>query len=178
MGDSKTASGEWQPLLMASLRAETGLYQNESFTIRATSGSSVANYAALINTYLSDVPQEARYVLINLGVNELPALPSSATWQSNYLTILDAVNARYPNAQILVAKPWRAGFDAAADTVAGWIDSVVAARSSFTALGHDERGWLKGADNGATMTTDGVHYSSAGNTEAAEQWLTAIMVFE
>jgi hypothetical protein len=38
----------------------------------------------------------------------------------------------------------------------------------------DERVWLEGGDDGATMTTDGVHYSSAGQTACAAAWQTVL----
>jgi len=48
------------------------------------------------------------------------------------------------------------------------------ARPGVAYLGHDERVWLEGGDDGATMTTDGRHYSAAGQAECAAQWRSVI----
>jgi hypothetical protein len=56
-----------------------------------------------------------------------------------------------------------------ADEFAGWIDTLIVARA-YVRAGPDERVWLKGQDDGATNTTDGVHYSAAGQTACAGKW--------
>lgn len=96
------------------------------------------------------------------------------TWQNNYLSIIDAIHTTYPNAKIYISKVWRRTFNTECDTLAGWIDNIVAARSAFVFVADDERGWMKGADDGATMTTDGVHYSAAGETEKVNQMKTVL----
>jgi hypothetical protein len=104
-----------------------------------------------------------------LGVNDTTALPAEATWKANYLYIVDAMNVKWPNAIIYIAKVWGRTETADCNTLAGWIDDIVASRA-FLRVGHDERGWLEGGDDGVTMTTDGIHYSVAGNAECAAQW--------
>jgi lysophospholipase L1-like esterase len=118
-------------------------------------------------------------ILLNLGVNDLGftapgSLPNQTTWQNNYIAIIDALNAQWPSVPIYLMKPWKQGFDANCDTLAGWIDNVIAARPAAAFAGPDERTWLKSGDNGATRTSDGVHYSAAGHTECAAQWKTTL----
>lgn len=113
--------------------------------------------------------------LINIGVNDFSgALPDQTAWQNAMLSLIDRISYRWPDSAIYIMRPWARGFDTRADTMAGWIDNVIAARPTRAALGPDERVWLKGADDGATMTTDGTHYSAAGNAEVVEQWLTTL----
>jgi hypothetical protein len=126
-------------------------------------------------TMLGPASVNVTRILFNLGVTNFAALPAQATWEADYAYLLDALHAKYPAALIYCARPWAVGYDAEADTLAGWLATVVAARSPWAQLGHDERVWLKGADNGATMTSDGVHYSyPAGFAAAAAQWMTAL----
>lgn len=102
--------------------------------------------------------------MYNIGVNDFVA-GTHAQWVADVEYVADAVHARWPAAIFYITKPWKSGFDSTADTYAGWVDEIVAART-FARVGDDERVWLKGADNGATNTTDGIHYSAAGETAA------------
>ena len=114
--------------------------------------------------------------MLNWGANEMvwAGLPAEATWRGYYTTILDAIHAKWPDATCYLMRPWAQGQDADAATLSGWISTVVAARSSFAAVGPDEAVWLKGVDDGATNTTDGVHYSTAGHAAAVTAWLTVL----
>jgi lysophospholipase L1-like esterase len=117
----------------------------------------------------------SNHVFINLGVNDwVSGLPNETTWKANYQTIIDAVHAKFADAKIYIVKPWSRNHNSDAVTVAGWIDDIIAANSGVVFAGHDESGWLKGADDGATMTSDGVHYSTAGNAECISQWETVL----
>ena len=106
---------------------------------------------------------------MNWGANEMsggngtddPAqLPSAATWNANYLAIIDYVHGRFPNATIYLMYPWRRGYDNQAAELHDRIDTIVAARSGLVFGGADEAVWLKWTDNGDTESADGVHYSS------------------
>jgi hypothetical protein len=113
--------------------------------------------------------------MVNVGVNDFSLSLTSGEWIGYMQTIIDAIHTKWPRALIYVAKPWSRGFDATADTFAGWVDTLVASRSSFASVGTDERVWLKGSDNGTTMTTDGTHYSvPTGQAENAAQWRTVL----
>lgn len=108
-------------------------------------------------------------ILMNWGVNDVAAMPAEATWKANYLAIIDAVTAKWPSGQIYITRPWKRGFTAECNILAGWITDIVAARSN-THVGPDERIWLEHGDDGVGYTSDGVHYNTAGNLVAAEQW--------
>jgi hypothetical protein len=115
------------------------------------------------------------WALIDIGVNDtLAPATGQAAFEASLGSVLDKIHAAWPSCQIRVAKVWARGRDALCDTVAGYIDNVLSTRAAFAAVGHDERVWMKGADDGATMSYDGVHYSAAGNAECAVQWHTAM----
>jgi hypothetical protein len=114
-------------------------------------------------------PDTISIVLMNWGANEMsggngtddPAqLPSAATWNANYLSIIDYVHGRCPNAVIYIMSPWRRGYDnQAAELRTRIIGTIVPART-FAREGPDESVWMKWIDNGNTRSADGVHYSS------------------
>lgn len=175
IGDSKTAGGLWQPVLVASLNnaGTCKLWQERPSKI-AVGGTTVEYWATNIATWLASAVGTPDYVLINLGVNEMASLPAEATWENNYQIVIDAVKTKYPQALIWLVRPWKRGYTAAANTIAGWIDTIVSSNLGVVYVGPDERIWLEGGDDGATMTTDGIHYSDAGVVEASNQWSTIL----
>lgn len=166
-GDSKTLGGTWEATLETALETASG--REWSTWQIARGGHTVAQMQALIDADLLGLHQNPAHILCNLGANDSSPLPVEATWKANYLYIADAMHTKWPNALIYIAKAWVQGRDAACDTLATWTDDIVASRA-FLRAGHDERVWLEGGDNGATMTSDGVHYSVAGSAECAAQW--------
>jgi hypothetical protein len=112
------------------------------------------------------------YIFINLGVNDVGyippwSLPDEVVWKSNYLALVDACHAQWPAAQIYLSKPWKAqsgGNDISFDTLATWIDAIVAQRSSFVQVGDDERLWFKPKASG--LSVDGIHPNKAGQLAA------------
>jgi lysophospholipase L1-like esterase len=147
------------------------------YTNVGVNSTTVASWATNISTVLNGIAtlNVHNYVFINLGVNDWGGgLPNETTWKANYQTIIDAVVAKWPTAKIYIAKPWDRGYTSSATTMAGWIDDLISANSGVVYAGHNESVWLKGADDGATMTSDGIHYSAAGNTECAAQWETVL----
>ena len=139
-------------------------------------GGTLASFAANITSHLNNAMRGAgiypTVICINYGVNDI-VQGTTANYEANYLTAVDAIHARWPDALIYISKVWSQGNDTICDTLATKVDNVIAARS-FTRLADDERVWLKGADNGATMTTDGVHYSVAGQAEKLNQMKTVL----
>jgi len=141
-------------------------------------GTTVALRAAAIANDLANGIGVPTYFLINLGANDVGdaswATITEAGWTVGLTAIVDAMHAKAPNAHIYIMRPWRQGYDARCDSLAAWINDVVTSRSSFCHLGPDERVFLKGADDGATMTADGTHPNHAGYVETAAQWKTAL----
>lgn len=144
--------------------------------MRGKGGETLGGASTRVITDLAGIPNrpEPLYALLNWGVNEMAGLPAEATWESYYYTILDAIHAKWPNTKCYIMRPWKVGYDAQAATLNGWITTIVAARSTFAYVGPDEAVWLKAGDNGATNTSDGVHYSTAGHAAAVTAWLTVL----
>ena len=174
MGDSKTDDDSWVYQLLASLMSGTGYEWSESPTRFATTGWTTANLKTYIDANLASQTGRGDKVLINIGANDLASLPVEATWKSNMTSILDSIHTWNASALVYVAKPWSRGQTVNANTYAGWINDVLATRSSFAFVGPDERVWLENGDDGATYTSDGAHYSAAGETECAAQWKTIL----
>ncbi len=144
----------------------------------AVSGATVASLKSSIDSLIAvhDANSEtSNYVfLMNLGANDASGLPAEATWKANYQYMIDALIVKYHTAKIYIAKPWRRNMLAACNLMAGYIDDLIAANPTTCFAGHDERTWLEGGDDGATMTYDGIHYSTAGLAECAAQWQTIL----
>ncbi len=124
---------------------------------------------------LAGQPNNHTHVVINLGVNDF-GIATMGPWIADMETVIDAVHARYPQASIWVMYPWKRSFDATAATYHTWVDQIITDRP-FVIAGPDEAVWLKGSDDGATNTYDGIHYSYAsgppnGETACAAQWQT------
>lgn len=112
---------------------------------------------------------------MNIGVNDwYTGMPNETTWKTNYQTIIDALHTKWASVKIYITKPWNRNHDADAITMAGWIDDLITANPLVLYEADDESDWLKGADNGAAMTLDGTHYSTAGNTEKKNQAMTVL----
>lgn len=134
------------------------------------SGYTVATYKDIIDARLAASDIEQDYVLINLGTNDVQAMPTEATWKSNYQYIVDAMHTKWPSALIYITKPWRSGYITEPVTMAGWIDDLIAANTGLCFEGINENVWFQ---NGvATYSDDGIHYNTAGSTEAINQWVT------
>jgi hypothetical protein len=171
IGDSKTytAGNTWPATLTADLNAaDAGVATWRSDNIGAAA-SGASYWAANIGAKLAAQPDYHGVVLINIGVNDFVSA-TQVQWVADMGTMLDAIHSKWPQATLYLMRPWKRGYDAKADEFVGWIDMLIAGRS-FLRSGPDERVWLKGSDDGNTMTTDGVHYSVAGEAACAAQWL-------
>lgn len=169
VGDSKTYDGgnTWPASLVSNLNSATP-GTTWSKTNLGTGGNTAHNAQINIDTQLAALSENHAVVLINLGVNDFDNATETA-WKADILYVADAIHTKWPQTVVRMMRPWKRSNDATADTYAGWIADIIAART-FIVAGPDERTWLKGADDGATMTTDGIHYSAAGETECAAQW--------
>lgn len=171
IGDSKTAAGLAQSGFVGTLGPD-GIAVTHS--TNATTGWTMANHAAAIDAYLASSTASPAYILLNIGANDVAALPAEGTWKTNAYYVLDAMHAKWPAAQVYMMRPWRRTEDVDCDTLATWISDVVTARSTFAHLGPDERDFLENGDNGVTYTTDGIHPTAAGYLLTAQQWAAVL----
>lgn len=167
-GDSKTADVNWTNLLYGAISSKTiGVDERPSYS--SVSGATVASRKATIDADLAATIGTPDYILSNLGVNDTASMPLEADFETNYGYIFDAMHAKWPNARIYVMYPGLSGQDVNCATLHTWIDVVRSTRSWLFA-GPDEAVWLKGSDNYVTNTSDGKHYSAAGDTAAVVAW--------
>lgn len=174
LGDSKSDADAWIGELCTSLGAAVGRRVEQRPLFYAVGGYTIAQLATLVSANVGTEYTTPRYATINIGANDMNPLPSATTWKGNLTTIINTLRDKWPSILIYVAKPWRQGEDADSTTMAGWIDTVIATYASGVYAGPNESVWLKGSDDGATNTTDGIHYSVAGNTACAAQWLAVM----
>lgn len=132
------------------------------------------NQIAALSTAQAGVPITS--VMVNLGVNDLASMPSQVQYEADLGYIADAFRARWSLVHVYFMSIWVRGgaYAADLDILAGWNANVIAARPGWAHVGPDERVWLEGGDDGVTMTTDGVHYTTAGHNECAAQWKTVL----
>lgn len=175
VGDSKTSPGTYQTTLLKNLLGSTGFKWLKTSPRFAVGGYDTDDMATYVTANLSASYGPAPdYILINLGANDVSAMPLEADWKADYGGILDAFNIKWPSAKIYCMRVWRRGAAADCNTLAGWLATVVAARSTFAFLGPDERIFLENGDDGVTYTADGVHPNAAGYVLTATQWQTVM----
>lgn len=179
-GDSKTqgagddtppalGANGYPPLLAGILSGTT-----ESPLRIARSGANIATMRANVTADLLNTEGlTPNWILCNVGANDVVAMPTQAAFEADYGAVIDAMHTKWPNALIGVMRIWRQTYDANSDTLATWIGNVVSARS-YCFLGPDERVFLKGNDDGATYTADGLHPNHAGYILTAQQWKSRI----
>lgn len=172
LGDSKTAANPWVASLTA--RAATATTVPWKSYNGGVGGATVATALAAMDGILAAFPADGaggdyRVVTMNWGVND--GCSDTATWETNYLAIIDKVHAKAPAAQVYLMRPWKRGFGACTAALHTSIDTIVAARATFAHVGPDEAVWLEGGDDGVTNSTDGTHYSAAGQIAADAAWV-------
>lgn len=176
MGDSKSVTGQaWVESLIAGLNSDGAASDNVFIedTPRnwAVGGYKLSTLKSSFDTFMlehtASVLADKNVFFINVGANDVYGAIVEATWKANYAYIIDAILVKHPLASIFITKPWRRDYGTECDTVAGYIDDLVAAYAisnpNHVYVGDDERTWLEGGDNGVTMTSDGIHYSTAGH---------------
>ncbi len=164
VGDSRTANAQaWRDSLS---RIGTGYYELKPTL--SNGGWTAEKVLDSLTAHMAKVNGTPSFVLVNIGLNDTT---SRASYTAQLGRVLDSLHVRWPSALMGVMKVWgRAGsLPVHSDSVDSYIDSVLPSRP-WTFNGPDERIWMKGSDNGATMTYDGTHYSAAGMIECARQW--------
>ncbi len=180
MGDSKTNdSTDWPGPFYAYLYNAGGYWWRESPTRYAVAGWKTADLRAHVEANLAAESGLGNYVLINIGANDLSGgTMDETTWKADMTAILNAIHAWRPACQVYIMRPWRRGYMTQANTLAGWIASVVAL-FDFAHLGPDERVFLENGDDGATYTSDGTHPTmgltpGTGAYLEAQEWRTVL----
>lgn len=177
VGDSKTAGDDWRLLLVEALtKANNKMYAKHPTDSFGISGGTLASVLTFVSANLAAVTRQADVITINFGANDVGALPAEATWKADLVTMIDLFRAKWPSVKIYVARAWRQGYATECNTLATWIAAVVATYPSNVFVGMDERVWFENGDNGATYTSDGVHYNVAAQTAAATAWRDVINV--
>lgn len=174
LGDSKTAGDDWVSQLVQALQDETGYSWQELGPRPAVAGYTASTLKTYIDANLSGIVGTANTITINIGANDVGPLPAEATWKGNMTSIIDSLRTKWPGATIYVARPWRRGYGTECNTLADWIDDIVALYPNGVELGPDERVWLENGDDGATYTSDGIHYTAGAQTVCAAQWATVM----
>lgn len=170
-GDSKTralTAGDWVNQTM------TGSSYREYPCRIAVSGRTVASAYAAVDAELADKEGAPDYVLWNLGVNDAVTAGDESTWKTQVQYIIDAMVSRWPNVSIYIMRVWYRSNPTKTAMINGWYDDIVAANPTTCFDGPDESVWLENGDNGVTYTTDGTHYSAAGQAECAAQWISVL----
>ena len=167
-GDSKTDSKTYQFTTTGLLEAGGNKWDYRTL---ARSGYTVATMQDEIDTDLAAYTSVApRYVLTNLGANDVVSLPTEAAWKADYQYIFSAMRAKWPNVNIYIMRPWQRGYAANCNTLATWIGDLVTANPGVCFLGPDERVFLENGDDGVTYTSDGIHPNTAGYALTGQQW--------
>lgn len=142
-------------------------------------GNTALEMLAYMQANFANVTATCHKVIINLGVNDITDTTngqsfSETTYKNSLRGIIDLVRAKWPSAQVYIARVWRRDYDAECDLIAGWIADVVAEYPSGVYVGMDERVWLENGDDGTTYTSDGIHYTAGAQSVAAAAWVTAM----
>lgn len=183
IGDSKTDGDAWVTLLATALETATGQHWTEqplrlAFGGAQTGDTTGANPELSMTAYLdANLPNwvgTANVCVVNLGVNDSTNPLVEAVWKADMMHIVDSVRAKWPAVQVYIARSWSRGGMTRSNTIASWIADIVASYPSGVHLGHDERVWLENGDDGATYTSDGIHYNAVAQPVVAAQWLTAL----
>lgn len=128
----------------------------------AQSGWTVQSLSQNVQTWLNAATVVLSFVLINIGANDTAT--SQANFELYLADVLDKVHAKWPSTTILVWKIWRRDAEAQMNLIDDtYIPNVLASRPWATSPSElDERIYLKGSDNGASETTDGIHPTTLG----------------
>lgn len=138
-------------------------------------GATVATRQATIDADLAAQTRSYSDVIINLGANDVGAMPAQATWESNLGYILDALHVKWPSARIFVMRgAWRRGFNTECATLKTWITNVLSTRSPWALPGPDETVFIENGDDGVTYSTDGTHWNGPGYQLEALKWAQSL----
>lgn len=180
IGDSKAAlangQGIYRGIVCQGLRDATGQLWVDKPCEYGIGGYTLSDAATYVATNVPGETETPEVILINLGANDLDdgfGAGDEATYKGYLTTIFDTLIAKWPSASIYIMKVWRRSQPTTTALLNGWIDDLISIYDEVFA-GPDETVWMEGGDDGATMSSDGVHYSAAGKLECANQWLAIL----
>lgn len=177
LGDSKTAAHRYQMTLRSLLYGSTGQQWAEIEDL-SISGYTAALWATGIDAALAGITAVPEFILYNLGANEADdaTLPTETAWKDNVRYIWRAIHTKWSSCPIYVARIWRQGQDADCATLNGYLDDLIAEEEfeTYVYAGPDESIFLKGDDDGASNTNDGLHPNTEGYALTATQWHSAL----
>jgi hypothetical protein len=176
-GDSKTVDNRWTGHLVGLLSTAQNADWRLNPLYMAGGGLTTTTLKSYLQTNLASLGGNPSTICLNIGVNELGwgnEAVAEATFKSNLAWIIDAFVAKWPGVDVYVAYPWRQGFNVNAAIMKTWVDFVIATYGSSVFAGPDENVWLENGDDGATYTSDGTHYSIAGQFQCALEWMTVL----
>ena len=104
---------------------------------------------------------QADAVVINLGTNDYYNGITDGTFQTTYISFIQAIRAKYPHAVLLILRTF-GGFKASPTQAAV---STVNAAGDNSVYYIDTTGWLTAAD----YVSDGIHPSDAGQAKVAQR---------
>lgn len=174
IGDSKTNNFPGWPYYINQTFQNLGRWWVQKPAQYGAGGLTTAIAKAAIDAQLASRTDIPNYVIINLGANDVTAGDPGATWLTNTEYICAAIHAKYPFAPIYLTKIWcrNTGLQAAGiAAINGYIDTIVADPNyNYVHVGVNEADFLPGGDDGATMTSDGVHPNALG----CAAWVSAL----
>jgi lysophospholipase L1-like esterase len=163
IGDSRTLQGGWPDVLMSQLNGANVLpYSSYRINQETALDWSYTQLGPNAAQYLADSSSSLGYferIGIQLGEHDMVGSTTSSIG-TNATLLVDAINAKFPSAKLYIDFPWALPADANYASAKSQLQAVIAARSSFCFAGVDQGVVLKGGDNGASETSDGIHFSS------------------
>lgn len=188
IGDSTTAGtgdedscGAAVTQLVNSGIATTDQYWAEIPARYATGGYTVANTKAGIDAALAARSTTPTHILIELGANDVAAMPTESDYKTNYRYILDALHAKWTNAKIYIAGAFRQSKLAELTTLNGWNAALIAEHPDYIFAGVDfyplfiaHPEYINTYHLPDLPYGDGVHPNHAGYVAKAALWKTLL----
>ena len=180
IGDSKTANSPNWTQYLEELMFINGQRWVKLPRCHAAGGWSTASVAGSIDSYLTSVTEIPKYILVNLGANDVNSGDPGIEWKNNTQYICAAIHTKWPTVPVYLTKVWRRNSGLQAIGIAainGYIDEIVADPAfSYVHLGPNEALFLENNDDGVTYTSDGVHPNTGGCRLAATAWKNVLGV--
>lgn len=135
----------------------------------AVGGLGVGMMRARVDAFLATAIYPPEWVLFNLGANDCPGVRSGAITEASWVAdagyILDAIHAKWPNAQVRIMRIYYANYASESNTIDDtFIPAVIVGRESWVDLGPDERTFLPG------FMSDPAHPNATGYSKTADEW--------